>query len=95
MHAMPLQSCQTLCDAMGCSLPGSPAHGILQARILPCPPPGIFPIQGSNRFLLHLLHRLAGGFFTTSATWEASIKVIPMVRIYLFIFFKFYFIFKL
>ena len=28
------QSCQTLCDPMGCSLPGSSVHGILQARIL-------------------------------------------------------------
>ena len=28
------QSCPTLCDPMDCSLPGSPVHGILQARIL-------------------------------------------------------------
>ena len=28
------QSCQTLCDPMDCSLPGSSVHGILQARIL-------------------------------------------------------------
>ena len=28
------QSCPTLCDLMHCSLPGSPVHGILQARIL-------------------------------------------------------------
>ena len=28
------QSCPTLCDPMGCSLPDSPVHGILQARIL-------------------------------------------------------------
>ena len=27
-------SCLTLCDAMGCSPPGSSVHGILQARIL-------------------------------------------------------------
>ena len=27
-------SCLTLCDPMGCSLPGSSVHGILQARIL-------------------------------------------------------------
>ena len=31
---------------------------------LPCPPPGIFPTQGSNLCLLCLL-ALAGGFFTT------------------------------
>ena len=28
------QSCPTLCDAMGCSLPGSSIHGIPQSRIL-------------------------------------------------------------
>jgi len=29
-----LQSCPTLCDPMGCSLPGFSFHGILQARTL-------------------------------------------------------------
>ena len=29
-----LQSCQTLCNSMDCSPPGSSVHGILQARIL-------------------------------------------------------------
>ena len=57
---------------MDCSLPGSSVHGILQARILgwvamPLSG-GIFPTQGSNPRLLCLL---AGGFFTTSITWEA------------------------
>ena len=28
------QSCPTLSDPMDCSLPGSPAHGIFQARVL-------------------------------------------------------------
>ena len=28
------QSCTTLSDPMDCSLPGSPVHGILQARVL-------------------------------------------------------------
>ena len=32
--AKSLQSCPTLCDPMDCSLPGSPVHGIFQARIL-------------------------------------------------------------
>ena len=32
--AKSLQSCPTLCDPMGCSLPGSPVPGILQARTL-------------------------------------------------------------
>ena len=29
-----IQSCLTLCDSMGCSLPDSSVHGIFQARIL-------------------------------------------------------------
>ena len=28
------QLCLTLCDSMDCSPPGSPVHGILQAKIL-------------------------------------------------------------
>ena len=43
------QSCLTLCDCMGCSLPGSSVHGILQARILewePCSSPGDLPNPG-------------------------------------------------
>ena len=31
---MLIQLCLTLCDPIGCRLPGSSAHGILQARIL-------------------------------------------------------------
>ena len=32
--AKSLQSCPTLCDPMDCSPPGSPVHGIFQARVL-------------------------------------------------------------
>ena len=34
MYAESLQSCLTLCDPMGCSPPGSSAHGIFQATVL-------------------------------------------------------------
>ena len=47
------------CDPMGCCLPGSSAHGIFQAGILEWVAisfQGIFPAQGSNPCLLHLLH---------------------------------------
>ena len=50
------QSCPTLCDPMGCSLPGFSVHGIFQARILEWVAfllQGIFPTQGSNPGLLH------------------------------------------
>ena len=53
--------------------PGSSVHGILQARILEwllCPPPGDLPDPGIEPKSLASL-ALAGGFFTTSATWES------------------------
>ena len=34
MEVKVAQSCPTLCDPMGCSLPDSSIHGIFQARIL-------------------------------------------------------------
>ena len=44
------------CDPHGSSL-GSSVHGIFQARILEWfPSPGIFPTQGLNPHVLHLLH---------------------------------------
>ena len=51
------QLCPTLCNPMDCSPPGSSVHGILQARILEwvAMPFSIFPTQGSNLCLLHLL----------------------------------------
>ena len=60
------QSCQTLCDPMDHSLPGSSVHGILQERILEWVANpfsrGIFFTQGSNPSLLHcrrILNRLS------------------------------------
>ena len=75
MRAKLLQACPTLCDHTDCSLPGSSAHGILQARILEwvamfsskdLPNPGIEPAS-----LMSLA--LAGGLFPTNTTWEVQI----------------------
>ena len=41
---------------------------------LPCPPPGDLPHPGMEPVSLTSF-ALAGGFFTTSATWEASLLV--------------------
>ena len=73
-RACMLQLCLSLCDLMDCSPPGFSVHGILQARILewvamtssrgssqPGTDPGSLPSSA-----------LAGGFFTTSITWEAQ-----------------------
>ena len=58
---------------MDCSPPGSFVHGILQARVLEwivMPPPEDFSNPGIEPTSL-TSPVLAGGFFTTSATWEA------------------------
>ena len=63
MHSVCIKSCQTLCDPMDCSLPGSSVHGIFQATILEwivISSRGVFPNQGSNLLLSSLLHWLAG-----------------------------------
>ena len=70
------QLCPTLCNLMDCSPPGSSVRGILQARILvwgvisfsgDLPNPGI---ELTSPVSL-VSPALAGGFFTTGATWEA------------------------
>ena len=69
-----LQLCPALCNPMDCSPPGSSVHGILQARILkwvavPC-------YRGSSRPRIEPKSpALAGGFFTTNATWEALLII--------------------
>ena len=71
VHAKPLWSCPTLCDPMECSLPGSSVHGILQARILEWVAMSSWRVS-SHPGIEHIsLISLAGGFFTTSTTWEA------------------------
>ena len=61
MRAKSLHLCLTLCDSLDCSPPGSPVHGILQARILEWVP--MPSSRGSSQ-----VSRIAGGFFTTSIT---------------------------
>ena len=64
------QSCLTLCDPKDCSLPGSSAHAIFQARILewlPFPSPGDLPNPGMEPASL-VSPASAGGDFTTSTT---------------------------
>ena len=68
------QLCPTLCDLTDYSPPGSSVLGILQARILEwvaipgdLPDPGIEPAFLTSAAFV-------GGFFTTSATWEAQMN---------------------
>ena len=73
--AKSLQSCSTLCDPMDCSAPGSSVHGILQARILEqvAMPSSSGSPRPRDRTASLTSPVLAGGFFTTRATWEAPI----------------------
>ena len=68
------QLCLTLCDPRDCIPPGSSVHGILQVQEyrsgLPCSPSGDLPKPGTKPRSL-ASPALAGGFFTTSASWEA------------------------
>ena len=62
-----------LCDPMDCDPSGSSVHGILQAKYwsgLLCPPPGALPYSGIE-LTSHYVSCIAGGFFTTSTTWES------------------------
>ena len=74
MGVKSFKSCPTLCDPMGCSPPGSSVHGILQARILEWV--AMPSSRGSSRPRIELVSlmspALTGGFFTTSAIWEAQ-----------------------
>ena len=59
MHVQLILLCSTLCNSMDWSLPGSPVHGILQARILewvamPSSKGSCWP--GVRPCLMHLLH---------------------------------------
>ena len=81
-------SCVWLCATLWTlwSLPGSSVHGIFQQELeywrrLPCPAPGDHLNQGID--LLSLTSPiLAGGFFPTSATWEA-----PCIYTYIYVFY--------
>ena len=68
----------TLCYAMDCSSPGSPFHGILQARMLEWLAifllQRVFLTQGSNPNLLYLLHWQAGSL----ALVPLGMVVIPL-----------------
>ena len=76
----------TLCNPMDCSPAVSSVHGILQTGILEwvaCPPRGDLTDPGIQSKSL-VSPALAGGFFTTSATWEAQLTEENTVKIHLF-----------
>ena len=71
MRAKSPQSCPTLCDPMAHQ--ATLSMGFSRQEYwsgLPCPPPGVLPDPEIKPASLKSL-ALAGGFFTTSTTWEA------------------------
>ena len=62
------QLCLTLWDPMDCSPPGSSVHAVSQARILEWV---LIPGDLLDPGIKLISPALAGGFFTTWATWEA------------------------
>ena len=71
------QLCLTLCDPIDCSLSDSFVYEVLQARILEWV--AVPSSRGSSNSGIEptslMFPALAGGFFITSATWEAHIYV--------------------
>ena len=72
-HPSVAQSCPTLCDAVNWSLPGSPVHGILQARILEWAAVS-FSRGSSQSSNWTWVSHIADRFFTDLATKEAYLK---------------------
>ena len=86
------QSCLTLCDPMGGSLPGSSVHGTILARILEwvvisssrgsSPPRDRTWVSCVSCTGGWQVDSLAGGLFTASATWEARGFPSPFDKVY-------------
>ena len=63
------QLCPTLCDPMDCNSLSMEFSGLEYWSGLPFPSPGVPPDPGIEPIAL-TSPALAGGFFTTSITWE-------------------------
>ena len=71
---MHTKSCLTFCDLTDRAHQAPLSMGFSRQEYwsgLPCPPPGDLPDPGIEPASL-MLPELAGGFFTSSATWEAQ-----------------------
>ena len=89
-----LFSCVQLCYPMDCSPPGPSVHGILQARTLEwvAMPSSRGSSQPRDQPMSLTSPALAGGFFTTSAIWEALLFIIRFLKITLFIWLRWVFV---
>ena len=69
------QSCPTLCNPMGCSLPGSSIHGIFQAKVLEWLAISFSRGSSQPRDWTQVSH-IAGRCFTVWATKEARNEIL-------------------
>ena len=77
MHAKPLSHVRLFAapQIVACQAPLSMGFSRQEYwSALPCPPPGDIPHPGIKP-ASHISPALAGGFFTTSTTWEAHINI--------------------
>ena len=79
VHAKLLWSCLTLCDPKDCCPRSMGFSRQEHCRGLPCPPPGDLPDPGVEPAFL-TSSALAGGYFTTSTTWEAPERMWEQIR---------------
>ena len=81
------QLCLTLCDPMDCSPQASLSMRFSRqySNELPCPPPEELPDPVIKSTSL-MSPALAGGFFTTSTTWEAYMYVCVCVCVCTYIY---------
>ena len=87
------QSCLTLYNPVGCSLPGFSVHGTLQARMLECVAMPSYRGSSQPRDQPCVSYVFCVGrwfffffFFTTSATWKAHLELYSCIfLIWLFI----------
>ena len=93
VNVLVTQSYPILCDTIDCSRQAPLSLGFSRQnywRELPFPSPGDLPDPG-NRTGLSYISCIAGGFFTTNATWEAQnlaqgSQMLPFF--YMFIYFQ-------
>ena len=83
MYTKPLQLCPTLFATLWTiARQASLTMGFSRQEYwsgLPGPPPGGLPDPGIEPSFL-MFPALAGGFFTISASWEASYQVVPVIK---------------
>ena len=83
-HTQSLQFCPTLCGPMDSNPPVSLSMEFSRQEYwsgLPCPPPGDLPDLVMEPTSL-MSPALAGGFFTTSATWEAPVEYYSVIKMH-------------